>query len=229
MLFCFLLSLGMDNLMTTLRQSPRLCLYYQKIKAILKDEKMKRVEFYSSINEDQKAEFINGEIIIHSPIILRHDKTRDLLSNLLNNYVRINNLGYVGGEKMMINLTRNDYEPDICFWKKEKSSKFKPDQLLFPIPDLIVEVLSDSTKDYDRGIKFDDYAAHLVAEYWIIDPDLQTIEQYVLYEDTYKLLKKAKGKEILTSDAVNGFTIPGIAIFDEKENIKALKKILSYE
>jgi len=40
------------------------------------------------------------------------------------------------------------------------------------------------------------------------------------------LLKKAKGKEILTSDAVNGFTIPGIAIFDEKENIKALKKIL---
>ena len=217
----------MDNLMTTLRQSPRLCLYYQQIEAILKDEKMKRVEFYNSINEDQKAEFINGEIIIHSPIMLRHDDTRDSLSFLLKTYVRIHKLGYVGGEKMMITLTRNDYEPDICFWEKEKSSKFKRDQLLFPPADLVVEVLSKSTIKIDRGIKYNDYAAHQVAEYWIIDPDLRSIEQYVLHEDTYKLLKKAKGKEILTSDAVNGFTIPAIAIFDEKENIKALKKILS--
>jgi len=159
--------------------------------------------------------------------MLRHDKTRNLLWKLLDTFVSVYKLGYVGGEKMMITLTRNDYEPDICFWKKEKSSKFKPDQLLFPIPDFIVEVLSDSTKDYDRGIKFEDYAAHQVAEYWIIDPDLRSIEQYVLRVDTYKLLKKAKGKEILASDAVNGFTIPAIAIFDEKENIKALKKILS--
>ncbi len=43
-------------------------------------------------------------------------------------------------------------------------------QSKFPAPDLIVEVLSESTEANDRGIKFEDYAAHGVVEYWIVDP-----------------------------------------------------------
>ena len=35
----------------------------------------------------------------------------------------------------MITLTRNDYEPDICFFKKEKSDDFVENQTLFPAPD----------------------------------------------------------------------------------------------
>ena len=213
--------------MTKIKQSPRLSLYYQQIETILMDEKKKRKEFYKSINEDQKAEFINGEIIIHSPIMLRHDEAGTLLRTLLDVFVRINKLGYVGGEKMMITLTRNDYEPDICFWKKEKSSEFQPDQLLFPPPDLIVEVLSKSTEKIDRGIKYNDFAAHQVAEYWIIDPKTQTIEQYVLQDEVFALLKKAKGKEILNSAVIKGFRINAMSVFDENENIKALKKVLS--
>ncbi|MEY4539280.1 MAG: hypothetical protein RLZZ306_1037, partial [Bacteroidota bacterium] len=34
-------------------------------------------------------------------------------------YSDIHQLGFVGIEKIMITLTRNDYEPDICFFKKE--------------------------------------------------------------------------------------------------------------
>ena len=69
----------------------------------------------------------------------------------------------------MITLTRNDYEPDICFFRKDKSDNFTEDQVLFPAPDLVIEVLSDSTEKRDRGVKFKDYQAHKIEEYWIID------------------------------------------------------------
>ncbi len=217
----------MDNIITTLQNSPRLFLYYQQIESILKEEQNKRKYFYNSVNDDCKAEFINGKIILHSPVKLKHDKTGSLLLKLLHTYVNVHDLGYVGHEKMMISLTRNDYEPDICFWNKKISAEFKPDQTRFPPPDFIAEILSSSTKEIDRGIKFDDYAAHGVSEYWIIDSTSQTIEQYVLKDYLYALLKKIQGKEIMTSVAVKNFTLPAMAVFYEKENRKILKKILN--
>ena len=64
----------------------------------------------------------------------------------------------------MVSLTRNDYEPDICFFGVAKAAQLTPDQMRFPVPDLVVEVLSETTQAVDRGVKFDDCAAHGVAE-----------------------------------------------------------------
>ena len=61
--------------------------------------------------------------------------------------------------------------PDICFWSKEKADGFLDDQMIFPAPDFVVEILSKSTTKNDRTIKHQDYAAHGIREYWIIDPN----------------------------------------------------------
>ena len=122
--------------------------------------------------------------------------------------------------------TTYDYEPDICFFGNEKASRFSPEQIHFPAPDLSVEVLSSSTESMDRGVKFDDYASHGVSEYWIIDPVLETVEQYRLNEKVYDLTVKAKTGE-LESFAVPGFVIPVPAIFDEEVHQMALRQILS--
>jgi len=115
--------------------------------------------------------------------------------------------------------------PDICFFKKEKADSFTPKQTLFPAPDLVVEILSESTKDRDRGLKFKDYQAHQIAEYWIIDADNQNIEQYHLVDGHYELiLKSAEGN--LKSFVMPGFYIPIQAIFDEAANIEAMKNLL---
>ena len=114
---------------------------------------------------------------------------------------------------MLIVLTRNDYEPDICFFRAEKAANFTPDQSKFPAPDLAVEVLSESTATVDRGIKFEDYAAHGVGEYWIVDPVAETIEQYLLQEGVYRLAVKVKTGTI-ASAVVTGFEIPVRAVFD---------------
>ncbi|MBR1728136.1 MAG: Uma2 family endonuclease [Selenomonadaceae bacterium] len=59
-------------------------------------------------------------------------------------------------------------------------------------PDLIVEVLSDSTKKRDRGIKKDTYEKYGVREYWIADYESKSIEVYHLIENKYNLAGKYK-------------------------------------
>jgi Uma2 family endonuclease len=49
-------------------------------------------------------------------------------------------------------------------------------------PDLVVEILSPSTKKSDEGLKKQLYEQHSVAEYWIVDPDKKSIRQFLLNE-----------------------------------------------
>ena len=136
------------------------------------------------------------------------------------------NLGSVKAEKALVKLSRNDFEPDICFFKKEKSDLFQKNTMFFPAPDFVVEIVSDSTERRDRGVKMADYALHGVSEYWIIDADKEIIEQYVLVGDQYDLHLKLNSGEI-SSKAVPGFTIPVKAIFDKTENLATLQKIIA--
>jgi Uma2 family endonuclease len=106
-------------------------LLLQKVEAVLHEEQERRQIFYKKIIEGETVEFINGEIVIHSPVKKRHNQSSLLLAQLLNIYSGKHGLGFVGIEKIMITLTRNDYEPDICFFRKEKSSAFTEDQTLF--------------------------------------------------------------------------------------------------
>lgn len=107
-------------------------------------------------------------------------------------------------------MTCNDYEPCIVFFNTEKSSRFTDDQLLFPVPDFVVEILSDTTAKYDRNEKFIDYAAHGVSEYWIIDPELETIEQYFNENGKFTPFQKLhRGK--LESKVITGFAIEDLS------------------
>ena len=201
-------------------RSPSLPTYVQQFESLLQAEREKRERFYEEMSEDQKVEFINGEIIVHSPVRLRHNIVNQNLLVRLSTFVKQGNLGYVGYEKLLITFMRNDYEPDIVYFGPEKARTFTLDQMKFPAPDFIVEVLSPSTEAHDRGIKFVDYAIHGVTEYWIVDPDRETVEQYVLEGQAYNLHIKSKTGE-LQSVAVPGFEIPVRAIFEGTEKLSS--------
>lgn len=206
-------------------EMPNAAILAERLQSALEEEKAKRKHFYEIIEESKKMEFINGEILFQSPAKLRHTNSVKLLTTLLSTFVIKNNLGYVGGEKMLISLTRNDYEPDICFFNKSKSQSFKSDQMQFPAPDIAVEVLSPSTEKYDRETKFEDYAAHGIREYWIIDAEHEITEQYFLQNEKYELLLKAKDGTI-ESVVLPDFKIQIRAIFDEQLNLEELKRII---
>lgn len=194
----------------------------------LKEEKRLRKDFYKWVKPEVKAEFIQGKIVIHSPVKKRHWDANDLLSSLLSFYVRINKLGRIGTEKVMISLSRNDYEPDLVFFSKEKVETFTEDQVLFPAPDFIVEILSPKTAKYDRTVKLEDYAYHEVPEYWIVDPVKQRVEQYLLPTDSkeYFPARVYQYGEDIECKAIKGFKINVAAIFDEAINIKEMKRLM---
>ncbi len=215
----------MDDMLEPLTRSPRLPKLVTDLEELLRCETESRQHFYDALRPDQKAEFINGEVIVQSPAKTRHIEVTLRLATLLNSYVTARNLGKVLIEKALIALTRNDYEPDIVFFSTEKATDIQPDQTKFPAPDLIVEVLSPSTERIDRGIKLEDYAAHGVAEYWIIDAERATIEQYVADAGVYRLeTRKTDGE--LRSTVVAGFRIPVRAIFDDATNLATLRALL---
>lgn len=225
--------------------SPRLVLHVRRFKEILEDEQKRRECFQNEAPVDQKAEFINGEIVVSEPVSAAHNKVKNRLHALLRAYLQllrayeIGEVGTLRGERMLISLTRNDYEPDVCFFGKEKTGTLAPDQWRLPTPDFIAEVLSLSSEERARGVKFDDYAAHGVGEYWIIDPKAQSVEQYVLEEapeenpspkagagmGRYALQAKVKLEEI-ESAVMGGFRIPAKALFDDAASLEALRKLV---
>ena len=216
----------MSTILDPLVQSPRLPLYVERLRSIVEDEQQRRAEFYRTVREGEHVEFINGHVVYQSPVKNRHTIAAKHLLVVLDAYVRRFSLGFVGFEPQMISLSRNDYEPDISFWESSKAASFEPDQMRFPAPDLIVEVLSPGTEQIDRGVKFEDYAAHGVGEYWIVDPESETVEQYLLHGEQYALNIKARTGTI-TSAVVKGFEIPIRAIFDPAENLAALQRMMS--
>ena len=216
----------MSVVMQQLVNSPRLPVHVQELESLLRAERARRERFYEEISEKQKAEFINGEVIVHTPVKWHHTTASRNLITLLNTFVSKHGLGCVGHEKVLVTLTRNDYEPDVVYFGPEKARTLTPDQVKFPAPDLVVEVLSPATEENDRGIKFLDYAAHGVAEYWIVDPEAEMIEQYVLAEETFRLRVKSDTGTV-QSLVIEGFSIPVQAIFDESEMLAALRAILS--
>jgi len=207
-------------------EMPNAFLLVDKVQSRLQDEQIRRLHFYKIVEENKKMEFINGEIIFHSPVKLQHNDTTVLLGMLLKAFVAKHKLGFVGVEKIMVSLTRNDYEPDVCFFGNAKAKDFKRRQAQFPAPDFAVEVLSDSTARNDRETKFQDYAAHGFQEYWIVDAEKELIEQYFLRDEQYELLLKAKDGAI-ESVVLPEFKIPIRAIFDEMENLKALAELIA--
>lgn len=200
---------------------PNLPLLVEQAQRKLAEEKKMRQHFYETVDENTKMEFINGQIVFQSPVKKRHNDATGNIYLLLKAFSLKNDLGWVGIEKVLVSLTRNDYEPDVCFWKKERSDLFTDDQMQFPAPDLVVEVLSPKTAKIDKTIKYVDYEAHGVSEYWIIDPKKQEIEQFMLQGERYELT--FKGTEgTLTSKAIEGFRMEIAAAFDKTEMNRTL-------
>ncbi len=207
-------------------KSPRLPDITATLVNRLRDETERRERFYDEMSDDQKVEFIEGEVIVHSPARNRHLCAQLELVALLKYFVNHHQLGEVRHEKCLCVFPRNDYEPDVVFFSRENAAAFTPDTMKFPVPDFVVEVLSPTTEKYDRGVKFEDYEAHGVREYWIVDAEAESVEQYVLEEGAFRLLLKS-GSGDIESRVVTGFRIPIRAIFDSATNLETLRRLLA--
>lgn len=214
----------MDSVLKDILDSPKLPNYVKELQQYLLQEEFKRNAFYENVRDNEKAEFINGEIVYHSPAKQKHLAVVENLGNILSKFVRKNKAGIVRREKALVKLRRNDFEPDICYFRKELADTFDANTMFFPAPDFVVEVLSSSTEKIDRGIKFEDYALNGVKEYWLVDADKKAVEQYLLEDESFVLAEKVQHGTVKCK-VLDGLEIPLIAIFDEEANERFLDEI----
>jgi Uma2 family endonuclease len=126
--------------------------------------------FLDWVDEDTRAEWVGGEVVMASPFTDHHQGIRDFLVRLLGMYNDWRQLGWMRGGFFMHLATRpSGREPDLVFVRNQRLAIVQPTYLDGPA-DLVVEIVSPESGKRDRGDKFREYEAAGIAEYWLIDP-----------------------------------------------------------
>lgn len=127
-------------------------------------------EFLEWLQPGVFADLIDGEIVMHSPVNLRHARLVNFLDRLIGSYVEHEDLGELHRESVAVRLSiRETFLPDLAFFTKGQIARLAPTHAPFA-PTFVLEALSPATADRDTGQKFASYELHDVQEYWILDP-----------------------------------------------------------
>lgn len=130
-------------------------------------------ELHSLPDDGNKYELIRGELFVSPAPTDEHETILARLSRILDPYVAANGLGYVYHPRSILRFEGSEAEPDLMVRQPHPRRKGKWDDA--PKPILIVEVHSPYTRRRDREHKRAYYADAGVAEYWMIDPEAETV------------------------------------------------------
>lgn len=158
--------------------------------------KMKKYTYEDllKIDDENRYEIIDGELYMMSAPTTMHQLIVGEIYRQLSNYLEekkctplISPVAVCFSEKYNPSEIENYVEPDvIVVCDKNKIT----DKCIKGAPDLIVEVLSDSTRKHDILKKFNLYQRYGVREYWIVDTETEVIYQYILNEKNIYTLPK---------------------------------------
>lgn len=135
--------------------------------------------------EEVREELINGEVVAISPSpTFNHNRVAFRIAHLFENYLKGKSCTAIA-DGMDLYLTDTDrFTPDMMVVCDRDKIQWNG---VHGAPDLVVEVLSPSTLKNDRMRKKAVYEACGVREYWLVDPNNRTIEQYLLRDGTLTL------------------------------------------
>ena len=151
-------------------------------------------QFLQWLDEDTWAEWVDGEVILMSPVSLEHSNIHAFLLTIMRLYASSKQLGAVHSEpfQMKTGADLPGRSPDILFVSQQHLSRLKSTYLDGPA-DLVVEIISPDSEERDRVHKFAEYERGGVCEYWLIDPQKRVAEFYVLGKDG-KYVLRAQGE-----------------------------------
>lgn len=166
-------------------------------------------------HEDRSCELIQGVLVEKPPIGLEESLLAIYLATLLDGFVRPRNLGIVTGEQgtfeLMPDLVRI---PDVAYtsWDRMPGRRRPPEPVPRLVPDLAVEVLSQSNPPGEMATKRDEYFTAGVSVVWEIDPDARTITVYTSPTQSQML---QVGDTLHGAPVLPGFTLPLAQLFAE--------------
>lgn len=177
-------------------------------------EKRATVEDYERLGEGAPYQLIAGELIMSPSPTPFHQSIIFNIGLVLAPFVKQNRLGKLFMSPLDVYLSKEDvFQPDLIFIRADRAKGLQKDKLRI-IPDLVVEVLSPSTAYYDFTRKKEMYCARGVEEYWIIDPEMETLEIMIKHGEIYQTESLLKNDAILESKMFPGFQMKIADIFE---------------
>ena len=162
--------------------------------------------------EEPDYELIGGEkfIMAAAAPFVNHITIVSRMNYLFVRYIEEKNIEAIVMADADVYLSKEDhFRPDlsvVCDLSTVKNGK-----KVYGVPDLVVEVLSESTMKNDIGPKKSAYEKNGVKEYWIIDQWSKRIEVYHLIDGKYELddVYKADSEDKNVSKEIK------VSIFDD--------------
>ncbi|MBQ7630639.1 MAG: Uma2 family endonuclease [Selenomonadaceae bacterium] len=110
------------------------------------------------------------------------------LSKIIDNYMVAHEGGFVFTDNIDVYFPDgNIFKPDVTVITAENIKIIQWRGAIRGVPDMVVEVLSPSTRIKDLTVKKDIYESNGVKEYWIIEPWDKTVDVYILRDGKYIL------------------------------------------
>ncbi|MGA2263477.1 MAG: Uma2 family endonuclease [Acidobacteriota bacterium] len=140
---------------------------------------------YLQLPEGKRYEILDGELYVVPAPNTRHQRLFREIFDVLLHHTRERELGEVLGAPYDVVLSdENIVQPDILFVSKERLGIIRESNITGP-PDLVIEILSPTTRTRDLEIKRKIYAGFGIREYWVVDPESATVEVLTWSEPGY--------------------------------------------
>jgi Uma2 family endonuclease len=178
---------------------------------VIESPKLVRIEGVSealydaltALEEDVKAELLDGVMVVHSPEKTRHEQEFRFLFVLMNLFAYAHHWGEVLGSMATVHLGEcRKVKPDIAAVRLERVHIITEDAIE-GVPDLVLEIVSESTRRYDFGEKRKVYEEAGVPEIWLVDFERKVV--MVVRRVGRRYRSEAKSRGILRSQVMKGF------------------------
>ncbi|HUP62708.1 MAG TPA: Uma2 family endonuclease [Thermoanaerobaculia bacterium] len=128
-------------------------------------------------NDGKRYEIIDGELYVNPAPNTKHQRVVGNIWFALESYFREHRIGEVLSSPIDVVLSStNIVEPDLIVILAENA--IITERNIQGAPDIVIEVLSDSTRRIDEIAKRKLYERYGVSEYWIADPVIDTAKIY---------------------------------------------------
>ena len=160
-------------------------------------------------------EIIGGEKVMSAMAAINHSGIIMRLSARIFDYVDVKKCGYVFTDNVDVHLPDGYlFRPDLTVITMENSKIINWKGAIYGVPDMVVEVLSKSTRKNDLTLKKDVYEKTGVKEYWIINLWDKTVDVYILSD----------GKFVL-SESYSKYSSDEWALLDDEEKAAVKSEI----
>ena len=123
-------------------------------------------------DDGNRREVLEGELIVNPAPRRDHQEVVANLGWILQRFLRGSGGGRVYTYPVDLYLGRHDIvQPDLVVIRDERLGIYRPEGIIDEPPDIVVEILSPSTRGIDLVRKMALYARSGVPEYWVADPE----------------------------------------------------------